>query len=114
MGTKLRTIELNYLMTSLSSSKALLQDFLKLSLNHWQIENKLHRSRDSILRKMFVILFCINLSETNLQCLVLAIVFHSSITRTIETVTYNICIALSLLIQEHVMTLHTDLLTNIV
>ncbi|MDX1924106.1 MAG: ISAs1 family transposase [Rickettsiaceae bacterium] len=40
--------ELHYIMTSLSSKASLPEELLTFSTNYWQIENKLHRTRDTI------------------------------------------------------------------
>ena len=38
-------------MTSLSAAKASPEDLLKFSVGHWLIENKLHRTRDTIFKE---------------------------------------------------------------
>jgi predicted transposase YbfD/YdcC len=104
MKTKEEKSVLHYVMTSLSSKKASPEDLLKLSVGHWMIENKLHRTRDTNFKEDTCNILSHESQQNNAAMRNLAIFLlnkiHSSITRAIETVTYNIKLAFSLLFRR--------------
>ena len=104
MKTKVEKSELHYIMTSLSAEKASPKDLLKLSVNHWLIENKLHRTRDTTFQEDICNILSHQSQQNNAAMRNLAIFLlnkiSSSISRAIEAVTYNIGLAFSLLLRR--------------
>ncbi len=96
--------ELHYIMTSLTSKCASPEDLLKFTTNHWQIENKLHRTRDTIFMEDTSNIISHESQQNNAAMRNLAIFLlnkiSTSISHAIEKVTSNIAIALSLLFRR--------------
>lgn len=104
MKTKVEKSELHYVMTSLPATKASPEDLLKFSVGHWLIENKLHRTRDTIFKEDICNILSHESQQNNAAMRNLAIFLlnkiNSSISRAIETVTYNIGLAFSVLFRR--------------
>lgn len=104
MKTKEKKSELHYVMTSLSSTKATPEDLLKLSVNHWMIENKLHRTRDTNFKEDTCNILSHESQQNNAAMRNLAIFLlnkiNSSITLAIEEISYNIVLAISFLFRR--------------
>ena len=96
--------ELHYIISSLSTANATPQDLLKFSVNHWSIENNLHRVRDVNFREDISNIIChksqqINAAMRNFAIFLLTKI-HNSITHAIESVTKNIHRAFTLLFRR--------------
>ena len=104
MKTKEEKSELRYVMTSLSSAKATPEDLLKLSVNHWMIENKLHRTRDTNFKEDTCNILSHESQQNNAAMRNLAIFLlnkiNTSISLAIEAVSYNIGLAISFLFRR--------------
>ena len=104
LKTKVEKSELHYIMTSLPASKASPEDLLKLSINHWSIENKLHRTRDTTFKEDMCNILSHESQQNNAAMRNLAIFLlnkvNSSISQAIETITYNIELAFSILFRR--------------
>lgn len=102
--TKEEKSELHYVMTSLSSKKASPEDLLKLSIGHWLIENKLHRTRDTNFKEDTCNILSHQSQQNNAAMRNLAIFLlnkiNSSITLAIEAISYDIGIALGFLFRR--------------
>jgi len=104
MKTKEEKSETHHIMTSLSSAKATPEDLLKLSVNHWMIENKLHRTRDTNFKEDTCNIISHESQQNNAAMRNLAIFLlnkiNASITLAIEAISYNIGIAIGFLFRR--------------
>lgn len=93
--------ETTYIITSLASNKASPEDLLNLNLKHWQIENKLHRTRDTHFKEDTSNVICHTLHQINAALRNMAIFLLSkiddSIKEAIDKVNYSISRAFGLL-----------------
>jgi predicted transposase YbfD/YdcC len=101
LRTKTEKSELHHIITSLDSTKASPEDLLNLSVNHWSIENKLHRTRDINFQEDMCNIISHKSQQNNAAMRNLAIFLlnkiNSSISYAIEAVSYNIQLAFSIL-----------------
>lgn len=93
--------ETTYVITSLSGNKASPKDLLNFNLNHWQIENKSHRTRDTHFKEDTSNVMCHSLHQVNAAMRNMAIFLLSkidnSIKEAIDEITRSIPTALHLL-----------------
>ena len=102
--TKKETIETHYIITSLPAEDASPAELLKFSVNHWAIENNLHRTRDVIFKEDTCNILS-HISQQNNACLRnLAICLlnkiNNSVTLALEIVLANINNAFKLLFRR--------------
>jgi predicted transposase YbfD/YdcC len=104
LKTKAQTTETHYIMTSLSADKASPEELLKFSVNHWSIENNLHRTRDTNFREDMCNILSHKSQQNNAAMRNLAICLlnkiNTSISLAIEMVTSNIQAAFALLFRR--------------
>ncbi len=104
LKTKEEKSELHYIMTSLPATKASPEDLLNLSVGHWLIENKLHRTRDTTFKEDICNILSHESQQNNAAMRNLAIFLlnkiNTSITLAIEAISYNIGLAISFLFRR--------------
>lgn len=104
LKTKVEKTELHYIMTSLPATKTSPEDLLKLSVGHWLIENKLHRTRDTTFKEDICNILSHESQQNNAALRNLAIFLlnkiNTSITLAIEAISYNIGLAISFLFRR--------------
>lgn len=98
------TEEISHIISSMQVPLTSAQALLEFSVNHWQIENKLHRTRDTTFREDVCNILChksqeINAALRNLAIFLLSKV-HSSITTAISSLAHNIRLAVPLLFRR--------------
>lgn len=102
--TGIEKTEIHYVISSLDAQRALPGDLLRLSVNHWAIENNLHRVRDTHFKEDICNIIChksqqINAAMRNLAIFLLSKI-HSSVAQAIDSVWRNIQLAFSLLFRR--------------
>ena len=104
LKTKKQVVETHYIMTSLSAKQASSEELLKFSVNHWSIENNLHRTRDTHFKEDVCNILSHNSQQNNAAMRNLAICLlnkiNKSISLAIETVASNIKTAFSILFRR--------------
>lgn len=102
--TKNQTEEMTIIITSLSKEKATPQELLNFTLRHWSIENKLHRTRDTIFKEDTCKISCHASHQNNVYMRNLAIFLlnkvNSSITLATEIFSRNINNGLKILFKK--------------
>ena len=104
LKTKKQTTETHYIMTSLSAKQASPEELLKFSVNHWSIENNLHRTRDTHFKEDVCTILSHKSQQNNASMRNLAICLLSKINKSIslaiEAVAANIKAAFSILFRR--------------
>lgn len=104
LKTKKQTTETHYIMTSLSAKQASPEELLKFSVNHWSIENNLHRTRDTHFKEDVCNILSHKSQQNNASMRNLAICLLSKINKSIslaiEAVAANIKAAFSILFRR--------------
>lgn len=104
LKTKKESVEVGYIMTSLSSKQINPSDLLNLSVKHWSIENHLHRTRDMNFKEDTCNIRSHRSQQNNSTIRNLAICLlnkvHTSITLAIEMISSNVNKALTMLCQR--------------
>jgi len=104
LKTKKQTKETRYVMTSLSAKDTSPEELLKFSVNHWQIENNLHRTRDVNFKEDVCTILSHESQQNNAAIRNLAICLlnkiNNSISLAIETVVSNIKAAFFILFRR--------------
>lgn len=102
--TKKQRTDTHYLITSLSAAQTTAEELLNLSINHWSIENNLHRTRDIHFKEDSCNILSHQSQQNNATMRNLAICLLNKINKSIglaiEMVTNNIKIAFSILFRR--------------
>lgn len=93
--------ETHYIISSLLPSKAEAKALLRYSVNHWSIENILHRTRDTVFNEDVCNISCLKSQQINAAIRNLAIFLlykiDDSITRAIEKIKTSLSLAFNLI-----------------
>jgi len=96
--------DISYVISSLCLEQSNAEDLLRYSVNHWSIENILHRTRDTVFKEDVNNILCLKAQQINasLRNLAIYLLFKvdSSITSAIEKIRASLPLAFNLIFLE--------------